>query len=654
MILPIRLQGLLEKPVDTTGLISVCVVSQVLFAGDGFRQHYSIQYPVMSSGLPGKRNPKWFKFQIKARKLFNRIPLREHQKIYVLTLLIGALCGLAAVLFHLLLDFFQEHIIYSVASLSGWFRVPLLILIPALGGLIAGAGLYFYAPEARGSGIPQVKTAFYIDGGRIPARVITGKMLLAAFNIGTGASLGREGPTVQICAAIASLLGRIFAVSRRNLQSLVPIGAAAGLAAAFNTPIAAVTFTLEEILGDSAGKPLGSIVVAAVIAAVIERSLLGEHPLFVVPAYKLNNALELIFYVLLGCASGLAAVVFNKGLLRLRSFFKEQQRVPQWATPAVGGLIVGGLGLLALQLTGSASIFGVGYGQLSAQLQSTLPLKILIVLGMMKLAATVFSYSSGSSGGIFGPSLYIGGMLGGAIGLLAQPLLGNPLTQPGAFALVGMGAVFAGIVRAPVTSIIMIFEMTNNYSIILPLMIANITSYALATRLSPTPIYDALLLQDGIHLPHMERHTLRRIAVSKAMTKDVITISGEMRVAEAFQFVQTLPVYHHAYPVLDTGRRLIGLLTFNDLKRALAADLGKQRLDEMDGKTLVHAHPDHTLDMVMLKLGRNGLSQLPVVSRTDTAKLLGIITMHDVTSALAKEEEHSDRSPDSDTQSSDG
>src|SRR5207253_4703950 len=198
---------------------------------------------------------------------------------FVLTLLIGVTCGLAAVLFHLLLDFFQEHIIYRAALIEHWWRVPLLVLIPAAGGLVAGALLYFYAPEARGSGIPQVKTAFYLDGGRIPARVIPGKMLLAALNIGTGASLGREGPTVQICAALASLFGRSFALSRRRLQSLIPVGAAAGLAAAFNTPIAAVPVTLEELLGDTAGKPLGAIVIAAVLAPVIERSILAAHAL---------------------------------------------------------------------------------------------------------------------------------------------------------------------------------------------------------------------------------------------------------------------------------------------------------------------------------------------------------------------------------------
>jgi CIC family chloride channel protein len=591
-----------------------------------------------------RRNLQWHRFQIRARRAFNRIPLRESQKVYLLTLIIGGVCGLAAVSFHELLDYFQEHIIYAAAAVPHWWRTPLLFLIPALGGLVAGAGLYFYAPEARGSGIPQVKTAFYLEGGRIPARVIPGKMFLAAFNIGTGASLGREGPTVQICASIASLLGRVFAISKRNRQSLVPVGAAAGLAAAFNTPIAAVTFTLEEILGNTASKPLGSIVIAAVIAAVIERAILGDKAIFNVPAYTLNSAFELLFYALLGLLAGLAAVAFNVGLLRLRSYFRNQKTVPQWATPGIGGLVLGGIGLGALFLTGSSSIFGVGYEQLSVELQGGLPLKILLILATFKLAGTVVSYSSGSSGGIFGPSLYVGGMIGGAVGLLTQFVLGNPSIHPGAFALVGMGAFFAGVVRAPVTSIIIIFEMTHNYAIILPLMIANITSYALATELNPTPIYDALLLQDGIHLPHSETHVLKRLRVGAVMTRDVTTVRSNLTVAQAFEYVQTLPQLHRAYPMLDPSGRLAGLVTYNDLKRALAAGQAERRLDELSGKKLVQAHPDDTLQMVVLKLGRRGFMRMPVVSRQDPTKLLGIITMHDIAAALAEDDE-SDLSP---------
>src|ERR1041385_1249708 len=218
--------------------------------------------------------------------------------------------------------------------------------------------------------------------------------------------------------------------------------------------------------------------------------------------------------------------------------------------------MLGCVGIIALYLTGSSSTFGVGYGQLGIALQTSLSLKILIVLGIAKLIGTVISYSSGSSGGIFGPSLYIGGMLGGAVGLGAQHLLGNPAVQPGAFALVGMGAAFAGIVRAPVTSIIIIFEMTNNYSIILPLMIANIISYLLASELSLTPFYDAVLLQDGIHLPHEQRHALRQLLVSAAMTAPAKSLNGTDNVADAFARLESLPERLHGYPVTDVDNQL--------------------------------------------------------------------------------------------------
>jgi CIC family chloride channel protein len=488
-----------------------------------------------------------------------------------------------------------------------------------------------------------VKAAYYIDGGRIPARVIWSKMFFSAFNIGTGASLGREGPTVQICAALASLLGRIFAISRKRLQSLIPVGAAAGLAAAFNTPIAAVTFTLEEILGQAASRPLGSIVIAAVIAAVIERSILGEHALFAVPQYRLNSAVELIFYAVLGVVAGLVAVVFNEGLLHLRAYFLRQRWVPQWATPGIGGLMLGVLGVVTIYLTGSASIFGVGYGQLGSELQVMLPLKILLVLGFAKLAGTVISYSSGSSGGIFGPSLYIGGMIGGVVGLGARYLLGEPLTQPGAFALVGMGAVFAGVVRAPVTSIIIIFEMTNNYSIILPLMVANIISYLLATKLSPTPLYDALLLQDGIHLPHEQQHTLKQIQVERVMTRDVSTIDGSATVSEAFGHLEALPRHHHAYPIVDQADKLVGICTFNDLKRALSEHQNEWTLHAIATKPLECAHPNHTLDAALVLMGRKEVSQLPVVAADDGGRLVGMITVGDIARALAEQTDHPNR-----------
>jgi CIC family chloride channel protein len=265
-----------------------------------------------------------------------------------------------------------------------------------------------------------------------------------------------------------------------------------------------------------------------------------------------------------------------------------------------------------------------------------MPLKLLLILGVFKLAATVVSYSSGSSGGIFGPSLYIGGMLGGVIGLAAQALLGNPATQPGAFVLVGMGAVFAGIVRAPITSIVIIFEMTNNYSVILPLMVANITSYAIARRLSPTPIYDALLLQDGIHIPHARDHRLRQVRAGAAMRREPVTLRCDWTLEEARERLLSVAEAQRAYPLIDEEGRLVGMLEAAEISRSVNAGQPARTLDEVVRRPSVHAHPDHTLDTVLVKLGRLGVAELPVVSRKDTRKLEGVITLTDVAAALAR------------------
>jgi CIC family chloride channel protein len=296
--------------------------------------------------------------------------------------------------------------------------------------------------------------------------------------------------------------------------------------------------------------------------------------------------------------------------------------------------LLGAIGLIALLATGSSSIFGVGYSQLYVVFQSGLPFKVLTILGVCKLAGTVVSYSSGSSGGIFGPSLYIGGMLGAGVGLLTHSIPGGLASQPGAFALVGMGAVFAGIVRAPITSIIMIFEMTGNYSMILPLMIANIISYVLATKLSPIPIYDALLDQDGIKLPHNELQALRTVTVGAVMTRTVDSLGEQVTVREAFQYIQTLSRRYHSYPVLSSTGRLVGLLTFNDLKRALAAGLDGARLKDVASRDLVSTVPDSGLDSALILLTKAKVSQLPVVSPSDPVMLLGILTMHDVARTL--------------------
>ena len=363
--------------------------------------------------------------------------------------------------------------------------------------------LRYWVPGAVGSGVPQVKVAYALHSGYVPLREAFGKFVLCVVQLGTGASAGREGPTVQICAGISSWLARAASLSRQSQRRMAAVGVAAGIAAAFNAPISAVTFTLEEIIGDLDQTMLSGVIVAAAIAAAVERGVLGQHPVFEIQrAYTMAAASSLLSYAVLGLLSSLVAVAFTDSLLGIRAAFKRFTAVPKWVHPMVGGLVTGTLAVLAITWLKQNGIIGGGYKTLAFALAGSLPVKTLLVLCVFKFAATAMSYGSGSVGGIFAPSLFIGGMLGGAVGYVDVNVFHHPADSIGAFALVGMGAVFAGIIRAPMTSVLIVFEMTGSYGLVLPLMIANMSAYGLARHWRPLPIYEALLEQDGVVLPH--------------------------------------------------------------------------------------------------------------------------------------------------------
>lgn len=589
---------------------------------------------------------RWYRTELRASHFFDRLGLPDNQKLLLVTLLIGGICGLVAVVFHTIVKAAERNVIRHVfiAAQEGYTarRILLTLLVPTIGGLIVGLLLHLWVPDARGSGIPQVRTAFFFHHGRIPLKSAIGKMVVATVSLSTGASIGREGPTVQICAAVSSFLGRFFAVSRRRLMEIIPVGSAAAVAAAFNTPIAAVTFAFEEIIGDLNQKMLGGIVIAAVIASAIARGLEGKGPIFTqVPAYGMNHWAELVFYVLLGAIVAGASVFFSRTLLRLRLLVRRLRKIPSSLKPALGGLAVGIVGLFAPQAMGG------GYDTISQALKgdlTALPLTLMMTLFVAKIVTTVLSYASGGSGGIFAPSMFIGAMVGGTMGQVVSVVFPNSTTAPGAFALVGMGAMFCGVIRAPITSVLIIFEMTSNYTLILPLMIANATSYLIASRLQPTPIYEALLMQDGIHLPQANPTIpLNKIMTSSVMTRNVVTLHADASVTTAFE--QALQSGHRGFPVVETingKQRMCGFITFADLKQLVAAGRGADRLGTAAIRDVIHVHPDHTLDRVMLKLGQDELSLLPVVSRTDQTRLVGVISMRDVVRAQARvmREEH--------------
>jgi len=433
--------------------------------------------------------------------LMLRLP-GERQRLLGITIVAGGVCGLVAVAFHLSVIGLQALLIERAAALTGNWWIWAMVLTPAAGGLIAGLALYYIVPAAAGSGIPQVKAAYMTRSGYISLKETVGKFVLCSLQLGAGASLGVEGPTVHICSGVSSLLARITRLSPKNARRLTSVGMAAGIAAAFNAPIAAVTFTLEELIGALDQTMLSGVIVAAALAAVVENRVLGSHPIFHVPrAFTFDTPSSLVWYALLGLLAAGLSILFTDSLLGARAWFRSLRHVPRWLQPALGAAATGALAVIGLWFFHLGGIAGDPYKTLTMAFTGTLPLAAMIALCLLKMAGTVTSYSSGGAGGIFAPSLFMGGMLGGAVGYLDVMVFHHSADSIGAFAVVGMGAVFAGVVRAPMTSILIIFEMTGGYGLVLPLMIANMSAFALARHWRHTPVYEALLEQDGIHLP---------------------------------------------------------------------------------------------------------------------------------------------------------
>ena len=462
--------------------------------------------------------------------LARRMP-NERQRLLAITIVAGGVCGLVAVAFHMSVARLYALFIDRASAAPGHAWIWWMILTPAIGGLVVGLGLTYWVPAAAGSGIPQVEVAYTFRAGAISMKETVGKFVLCALQLGSGASLGVEGPTVQICAGVSSFLARMARLSPVNQKRMTSVGMAAGIAAAFNAPIAAVTFTLEELIGSLDQTMLSGVIVAAALAAVVEHSILGTNPVFFVPrlqSYTLAKSSSLVWYALLGLLAAIVSVTFTDSLLWLRKWFKGLSRVPPWVRPAIGGAATGSLAVVAVLFFHLNGIAGNPYPPLTLALLGGLPLTAMVVLCVLKLAATVTSYSSGGSGGIFAPALFMGGMLGGAGGYLDVTVFHHPADSIGAFAVVGMGAVFAGIVRAPMTSILIIFEMTGGYGLVLPLMIANMSAFALARHWRHTPVYEALLMQDGIDLER-EAASISENQRAIAKTHDADELSVDAR-----------------------------------------------------------------------------------------------------------------------------
>ncbi|HZD04852.1 MAG TPA: chloride channel protein [Longimicrobiales bacterium] len=561
---------------------------------------------------------------------------RTAERTFMVTLaaILGLLGGLVAVGFRLLISVVQRgswgDLPYSLDLVRGhpWWWI---ILVPAVGGLLVGPLVYFFAREAKGHGVPEVMEAVALRSGVIRPRLVAVKSLASALTIGTGGSVGREGPIVQIGSALGSTLGQWFRVSGSQLRTLVGCGAAAGIAATFNAPVAGALFAVEIVLGDFGVSEFSPIVISSVMATVVSRHFLGDNPAFTVPPHELVSAWELLVYGILGLAAGVIALLFIHAVYGAEDRF-ESLPLPPWLLPALGGLMVGALAILFPE------ILGVGYEATGDALWGRHGLGLLTLLVVAKLLATSITLGSGASGGVFAPSLFLGAMTGGLVGGLAHQWFPAVTAGRGAYALVGMGAMVAGTTRAPITAILIIFELTSDYKLILPLMASCIIATLVSSRSRHGSIYTEKLVRRGIDIFRgRELNILRALRTEEVMDRDMMTVAPDRTLGELLETLQS-NLYSSLY-VVDSDGRLGGVIPMPDLQSAL---LHAQALahvvvaDELMRQNVPRVAPNQRLDAVMRTFAERHPEELPVVD-PENGRLLGIVTRRKVMEAYNRE-----------------
>jgi CIC family chloride channel protein len=545
----------------------------------------------------------------------------------ILGIIVGLAGGFGAIGFRYLIGLFQSISYGSAGELLDLVStIPwhLRIGIPALGGLVVGPIVYFLAREAKGHGVPEVMESVAMKYGIIRKRVVLIKTLVSAICIGTGGSVGREGPIVQIGSAVGSTLGQMLKVSANRMKTLVGCGAAAGIAATFNAPIAGSMFALEIILGEFGAATFSPVIISAVTATAVSRHFLGNTPAFVVPAYQLVSALEFPLYAIMGLFCALVGVAFTVVLYRGEDLF-DSLKFPEYLKAVLGGLILGAMGLVFPQ------ILGIGYGAINLALMQNLSWWLMFLLVIAKILATTITIGSGGSGGIFAPSLFIGSMAGGFFGGVVHHLFPAVTAPPGAYSIVGMGAVVAATTHGPLSAILILFEMTGDYKIILPLMITCIISRLIAGRLSKESIYTFKLIRRGVDIrAGREVNVLKSIAVKDVMNPEVETIPENLKLKK---FADKLSKSkYNSFPVVNDKNQLAGVLSFLDYNSALF-NLDLQDLlvvKDLASRDVVAISADDNIYNALEKITLKDFSILPVVSPNDHSQLLGVLSRKDI------------------------
>ncbi|MBI9047979.1 MAG: chloride channel protein [Anaerolineaceae bacterium] len=581
--------------------------------------------------LPVEDETKKQTFQRKLLNWFERQPASESVLIILTALLVGIGAGLGAVAFRWLIHFFQNLAYSDIGGLLAPIAPYHLLIIPALGGLIVGPIIYRFAREAKGHGVPEVMEAVALRGGKIRPRVAFVKAITSAICIGTGGSAGSEGPIAQIGSAIGSTIGQWLKLSDEQVRNLVACGAGGGIAAIFNAPIAGAIFAIEVVLGRLNTVNFGAVVISAVTADVISNIFEGNNAAFIVPQYTLVNPWELGLYAIMGILLAVASVGYNRLLYFVEDLFDNMHFLPEYTKPAIGGLLLGILGIISIKIDGFPRVFGVGYETITDVLFGNIAFQFLILLFVLKLLATVFTLGSGNSGGVFAPSLFMGAMLGGLFGMVANQFFPDITAPSGAYALVGMAAFFSGSAHAPITAILILFEMTGDYHIILPLMLTTVISTLVSRIIDKDSIYTLKLSRRGIHLEAgQDIDVMQGVSVQEIMTTSFETVNPEMSLIELSEIFSTS--HHHGFAVMNPENQLIGMVSITDLDQALLNGPIEELtvIDIATKQGLLVAYPDEPMWKALKRIGSRNISRLPVVEGPGSRQLVGIIYERDI------------------------
>ena len=570
------------------------------------------------------------KSKITLFRYFLQFRSTEHVFMIVVAVIIGLIGGFGAIGIQYLIKTFQNWFWGASEFPPEHIRsvpVYLKILIPVAGGLIVGMIIYFFSREAKGHGVPEVMQAIAQNNGVIRARVAIAKLLASSIYIGAGGSVGREGPVIQIGSSIGSTVGQVLRVNPQRMKIFVACGASAGIAAAFNAPIAGALFSVEIILCDFALTQFSPIVISSVVATAVSRGFLGNYPAFAVPKYELLSPYELIFYAGLGILAGAISLLYIKTLYTCEDFF-DKLKVHEITKPMISGMVIGGIGILMPQ------IYGVGYHTIVGALHGDLLWTTMLLLIFVKIIATSISLGSGGSGGVFAPALFIGTMTGGFFGTMIHQFF--PFAaHPGAYALVGMAALVAGTTHAPLTAILIIFEMTNDYKIILPLMISCVIATLLASKLQKESIYTLKLVRKGLDwLQGRDANVLRALTVRDVMSKDMAVISASTSLPDLIELF-----YHNRhsqYFVVDQKQGLVGRISAHELRQLLQQGEDLSHLviaHDLMQPNVAKIHEKDTLDGVMKIFGHYAVEELPVVDSRNGGNIIGVVFYKNVIAA---------------------